>query len=36
MPKAGVVVVDKGTHMDTFTTPAFRHTVVEFLKANKE
>jgi hypothetical protein len=36
MPKAMVVVVEKGTHIDTFTMPEFRKAVVGFLKANKE
>jgi pimeloyl-ACP methyl ester carboxylesterase len=36
LPKAGEVVVEKGDHGSTFTTPEFRKAVVEFLKANKE
>ena len=35
LPKAGEVVVEKGDHGSTFTTPEFRKAVVEFLKANK-
>jgi len=36
IPKADVVVIDKGTHVDTFTMPEFRKAVVGFLKANEE
>jgi pimeloyl-ACP methyl ester carboxylesterase len=36
LPKAGLIVVDKGDHGTTFTTPEFRKAVIEFLKAHKE
>jgi pimeloyl-ACP methyl ester carboxylesterase len=36
LPKAGVVVVEKGDHGTTLTAPEFRKGVIEFLKANKE
>jgi pimeloyl-ACP methyl ester carboxylesterase len=36
MPKAGEVVIEKGDHGSTFTTPEFRKAVLAFLKANKE
>jgi pimeloyl-ACP methyl ester carboxylesterase len=36
LPKAGQVVVEKGDHGSTLTTPEFRKAVLEFLKANKE
>jgi pimeloyl-ACP methyl ester carboxylesterase len=36
LPKAGEVVVEKGDHGSTMTTPEFRKAVLEFLQANKE
>src|SRR5262245_40060072 len=36
LPKAEVVVVEKGDHGTTFTTKEFRDAVLKFLKANKE
>lgn len=36
LPRAGVVVVEKGDHGGTFATPEFRRAVVDFLRANKE
>jgi len=36
LPKAEAVVVEKGDHGSTFTTPEFRKAVLAFLKANKE
>ena len=35
LPKARVVVIEKGDHTSTFLTPEFRKAVVEFLKANR-
>jgi len=36
LPKAGLVVVEKGDHGMTFTTPEFRRAVTDFLKAHGE
>jgi len=36
LPKAGEVVIEKGDHGSTMTTPEFRKAVIEFLKAHKE
>ncbi|QEL18674.1 alpha/beta fold hydrolase [Limnoglobus roseus] len=36
LPKAEIVVINKGTHADTFLTAEFRKAVVGFLKAHKE
>ena len=36
LPKAAAVVVEKGDHGSTFTTPEFRKAVTEFLKAHRE
>lgn len=36
MPKAEVVVIEKGDHGTTFTAPEFRKAVLDFIKANKE
>ncbi|HYH63879.1 MAG TPA: alpha/beta hydrolase [Urbifossiella sp.] len=36
LPRAGVVVVEKGDHGSSFATPEFRRAVVDFLRANKE
>jgi len=36
LPRAGVVVIEKGDHGGTFTTPEFRRAVADFLRANKE
>jgi hypothetical protein len=36
LPKAEVVVVEKGDHGSTFTTKEFRDAVLKFIKANGE
>ena len=36
LPRADVVVVEKGNHMTTAAAPEFRKAVLEFLKANKD
>jgi pimeloyl-ACP methyl ester carboxylesterase len=36
LPKAGVVVIEKGDHGSTFVMPEFRKAVLDFLKANRE
>ena len=36
LPKAEVVVVEKGDHGSTFTTKEFREAVLKFIKANGE
>lgn len=36
LPRAGVVVVEKGDHGSTLAMPEFRKAVTDFLKANKE
>jgi hypothetical protein len=36
LPGAGLVVVERGDHVTTFTVPEFRTAVVDFLKAHPE